>query len=75
MKKAEFWNIYPEFLTKKKIRWINKACLSLEIKSTTLFIKISTNFSKIDEKLGKNFGKCEKNNVNSLYFFQKFKPR
>ena len=29
------------------------------MKSTTLFLKFLTNFSKIDEKLGKNFGKCE----------------
>ena len=30
-----------------------------QIKSTTLFLKIITNFSKIDENLGKNSGKCE----------------
>ena len=53
MKKTEFWNIYPEF------EIINKACLSLKIKSTTPFLKISANISKIDVKLGKNFGKCE----------------
>ena len=30
-----------------------------KIKSTTLFLKIITIFSKIDENLGKNSGKCE----------------
>ena len=31
----------------------------IQKKSTTLFLKIITNFSKIDENLGKNSGKCE----------------
>ena len=36
---------------------MNNACSSSKIKSTTLFLKIITNFSKIDENLGKNSGK------------------
>ena len=33
--------------------------LSLKIKSKRLFLKNFTNFSKIDESLGKNSEKCE----------------
>ena len=60
MKKAKFWNVYPDFLAKKKlIKTIKNACSYSKIKSTTLFLKNITNFSKIDENLGKNSGKCE----------------
>ena len=37
---------------------MNKACMSFEKINDTIF-KNLTNFSKIDENLGKNFGKRE----------------
>ena len=45
----------------KKIKWKKSTIvyLSSEIKSTTLFQKVLTNFSKIGKILVENSGKCE----------------
>ena len=53
MKKAKFGNLYPDFLPKKIKSKQPTMLVRLQKKSTTLFLKIITNYSKIDENLGK----------------------
>ena len=59
MKKAKFWNVYPDFLTRKLNRNNQKCLFVFKNKINDTILKIITNFSKIDENLGKNSGKCE----------------
>ena len=42
-----------------RINQIGEPSLSLTVEPITLFLKILTKFSKIDEKLVKSYGKCE----------------
>ena len=59
MKKAKLLNVYKDFLTKKFKSKQSTMLVRLQKKSTTLCLKVITNFSKVDENLGKNSGKCE----------------
>ena len=55
MKKAEFWNILPNFLPQKLNQNIQQNFLSLKINSRTLFLTILTHFSQFVETLGQIF--------------------
>ena len=57
MKKSEFWNVYPEFLTKKLNQNNQQGLFVLKNKIKDTILKNSDNFGKIGEKLGKKFWK------------------